>query len=113
MNGDETGLVAILEYNKAPLASAQQIFFGERAEIDRSFDRRTIYGSHNPPNPPAKNRNRPNTMNTAAMNWPTPEAIRVARTMLPVNRQAIARSTRPPSSGYPGIMLKTASAILI
>src|SRR5215470_15097042 len=44
MNCDETGLAAILEYNKAPLASAQQIFFGERSKIDRSLDRRTIYG---------------------------------------------------------------------
>ena len=50
----------------------------------------------------------PNATSPAPNTIPTVPAICVARSMFPVTRHTIARSSRPPSSGNPGIRLNTA-----
>jgi hypothetical protein len=52
----------------------------------------------------------PATINAQAMTCPTPDAQRVAARILPLAFHKIERSTRPPSSGKPEIMLKAAKS---
>ena len=51
----------------------------------------------------------PTATSTSPNPWPIRAATVVARPGLPVTRHTIERSTWPPSSGYPGRMLNTAS----
>ena len=46
-------------------------------------------------------------------NRPTFAAMKVDRFMFPVIAHTMARKTRPPSSGYPGIRLNSTKAILM
>ena len=55
----------------------------------------------------------PKTISAAPISCPIRAAQRVERYCEPVMRQIAARSTRPPSSGKPGSMLKIASAMLM
>src|SRR5260370_13875874 len=69
---------------------------------------------HRPPNQaPEKYCHIPSRMKRKATTWPTGAAIRVERSAFFVIAQTIERSTRPPSSGKPGIRLKTARETLI
>ena len=69
---------------------------------------------HRPLNPaPPKKRRIPSMMKPYAMTWPVAAAMRVALAALPVIHQMTARSTRPPSIGKPGTILKIASPILM
>ena len=55
----------------------------------------------------------PATMNNMPTAWPTPAAQRVALVKSRVAAHSPARSTRPPSSGNPGIRLNRPSMMLI
>ncbi len=63
--------------------------------------------------PPVNIWSKPSPMKPKPITRPMLPAIRVARRMLRVAPHTIARSTRPPSSGKPGIMLNPASSTLI
>ena len=55
----------------------------------------------------------PRMIRSMANAWPTNAAQRVALARSRVAAHSAARSTRPPSSGYAGIRLKTPSMMLI
>ena len=55
----------------------------------------------------------PRTIKTKATACPVTEAILVARFRFPVIFQMMARNTLPPSRGKPGIILNSASSMLI
>ena len=62
---------------------------------------------------PASSQATPAATSSQPTPWPATEAIRVARPRLPVVFQMAERSSRPPSSGNPGIRLKVASSRLV
>ena len=66
-----------------------------------------------PARSPASSQATPAATSSQPTAWPDIEAIRVARSRLPVVFQMAERSSRPPSSGKPGTRLKTASSRLV
>jgi len=66
-----------------------------------------------PPKLPVNICQMPANISMNAKNRPTFAAMRVARRIFPVIAHTIARNTRPPSSGYPGIKLKSTKARLM
>ncbi len=68
---------------------------------------------HRPPNEPIMNWKMPRATNPMPTNRPAFDAVWVARWRFPCRFQRMACSMRPPSSGVPGIRLKTPSSRLM